>query len=68
MSDSRKVVRLVATARFLQAGRPVRVNEELELPEDEALELIAVGCAIRAPEQPAAKRNTYRRRDMEAEK
>ena len=67
MTDSRKLVRLVATARFVNAGRPVRVNEELELPEDEANEMIAVGFAIRAPEEPKAKRNTYRRRDMEAE-
>ena len=61
-------MKLIAESRFFHNGRRLSVNEEFEADEEEALDLIAIQRAHRAPEGIVDRvTRTYRRRDMKAE-
>lgn len=59
-----KSMRVVTVRKHVHNGSMMKVAEEYETDEANAADLLQLGYVTRAPE---AKKNQYRRRDLEAE-
>ncbi len=62
-----QTIRVKVQRYFRHKGVKVLLDQELDMDEAEAADMIAMGYVVRV-EDPAKARQRYRRRDVEAEK
>lgn len=60
-------IRVKVQRYFRHKGQKVLLDQELDMDQAEALDMIEMGYVVRV-EDPAKVRPRYKRRDMEAEK
>jgi len=58
-------IRVKAQRYFRNKGVRVLLDQELDMPEGEAADMVAMGYVVRVEDKPKAR--AYKRRDLQAE-